>query len=58
MDGEREPKTATELLAERTDAWKMARSLLRNSDLHYDSPDVIMLADWLTGEMVDYKDDD
>jgi hypothetical protein len=44
MDG----KSATEILAERADAWKMSRSLLRGSDLpHYSAGDVLILADWL-----------
>lgn len=40
-------KTPTEVLAERADAWKMARSLLRGSDLAYDSIDVITLSMYL-----------
>jgi hypothetical protein len=46
-----EEKSATEVLAERADAWKMARSLLRGSDLpHYNANDVLTLADWLMAQ--------
>lgn len=41
-------KSATEVIAERSDAWKIARSLLRGSDLpQYGPRDVLILAEWL-----------
>lgn len=50
MNGD-EKKSPAELLAERADAWKMSRSLLRNSDLpKYDASDVLVLAEWLMDE--------
>lgn len=41
-------KTVTEYMAERSDAWKMARSMLRTSDLTYRVDDVLALAQWIS----------
>lgn len=53
-----EQKTPVERMAERRDAWKIARSMLRESDMRYDTTDVAMLADWLAGRYVAGLDDD
>lgn len=57
MVAEEPGKTETEKSAERVDSWKMARSLLRNSDMRYEPEDVCFLADWIAGKgMVDIDD--
>ena len=53
-----ESKTEAERLAERRDNWKIARSMLRESDMRYDATDVMALADWLAGRLMDFDDDD
>lgn len=48
MPANEEEKTTAEIMAERRDNWKVARSMLRESDLQYGVDDVLSLADWLT----------
>lgn len=57
MNGER--KTQAEIMAERRDAWKAAREMLRNSDMHYTVHNVMELALFLMdGADDDWRSDD
>lgn len=56
MPANEEEKTSAEVMAERRDNWKVARSMLRESDLQYGVDDVLSLADWLTVNFGDVAD--
>lgn len=44
--------SANEFLAERVDAYKAATSLLKDSGIEFNAEDLLMVAAYLTGEVV------